>query len=427
MENSLNWGPSVGVTYQLNEKTVVRMGYGRSYDMGVFGSTFGHSVTQNLPVLASQQVVGANNFESVFNLAQGPPPPTFVTADSFPYPSGVAFRARPPKQRLGALDAWNVTVQRQVGQTISVELGYVGNKGTHVFFGDGPDIDANAPTIVGFGTLSANQRRPYFAGPVTGIDGGTMGAAYGWTQQVFYHCQCGDNHYDALQARVTRRFHDGWSLLGHYTLQSIRNYSSDGNPLLPALDQLGHAGMVPQARLPAAGQYEIPIWRGDRWLGGWQVNAIGSVRSGLPFNVTYRDAGADRDVGPNRPDLIGDPRVGSGDGINEPYFNVTPIGTPGSAFGRPARGTFGNLERSAFRGPSFWNVDASLFKRVRLFGANDLEFRLEVQNVFNHVNLGLPDAQVGVSGNNNPRAGFINGVDASWVPRNLQFGFRLLF
>jgi hypothetical protein len=118
--------------------------------------------------------------------------------------------------------------------------------------------------------------------------------------------------------------------------------------------------------------------------------------------------------------------LGIGDGINEPYFNATPIGTPGSAFGRPARVTFGNLKRSAFRGPSFWNVDASLFKRVRLFGATDLEFRLEVQNVFNHVNLGLRDAQVGVSGNDNPRAGFINGVDASWMPRNLQFGFRLV-
>jgi hypothetical protein len=427
VENSLNWGPNVGATYQLNETTVIRLGYGRSYDMGVFGTTFGHSVTQNLPVLASQQVVGANNFESVFTLAQGPPPPTFITADSFPYPSGVAFRARPPKQRLGTLDAWNVTVQRQVAQTISVELGYVGNKGTHVFFGDGPDIDANAPTIIGFGTLSTNQRRPYFAGPVTGIDGGTMGAVYGWTQQVLYHCQCADNHYDALQARVARRFQDGWSLLGHYTLQSIRNYGSDGNPLLQRSVNRGTPEWSRKHAFQVLASYEIPVWSGNRWLGGWQVNAIAAVKSGLPFNVSYRDAGADRDVGPNRPDLIGDARVGSGDGINEPYFNATPIGTSGSAFGRPARGTFGNLKRSAFRGPSFWNVDASLFKRFRLVGTSDLEFRLEVQNVFNHVNLGLPDAQVGVPGNDNPRAGFINGVDASWVPRNLQFGFRLVF
>ena len=81
------------------------------------------------------------------------------------------------------------------------------------------------------------------------------------------------------------------------------------------------------------------------------------LQSGLPFNVGYRDAGADRDVGPNRPDQIGDAQIGSGDGITSPYFNNAPIGAPGSAFGRPARGTFGNLQRSAFRVPSFWNVD----------------------------------------------------------------------
>ena len=52
IENKLNWAPRVGATYQFNDKTVIRGGYGRSYDMGVFGSLFGHSVTQNLPVLS---------------------------------------------------------------------------------------------------------------------------------------------------------------------------------------------------------------------------------------------------------------------------------------------------------------------------------------------------------------------------------------
>ena len=52
VENRLNWAPRLGATYQLNDKTVIRGGYGRSYDIGVFGSLFGHTVTQNLPVLA---------------------------------------------------------------------------------------------------------------------------------------------------------------------------------------------------------------------------------------------------------------------------------------------------------------------------------------------------------------------------------------
>ena len=325
------------------------------------------------------------------------------------------------KQRLGALDAWNLTVQRQVGQTVSVELGYVGNKGTHVFFGDGPDIDANAPTIVGFGTLSANQRRPYFAGPVTGIDGAPWGRPTAGRSRSLPL---------PVRRQPLRRSRRGWRA-GSRTAGAPQalyppvdpQLQLDGNRCSSARS-LGHPGWSRKHVFQVLTTYEIPLWRRNRWLGGWQVNAVGVVMSGLPFNVTYRDAGADRDVGP---DLIGDPKVGSGNGIDAPYFNATPIGTPGNAFGRPARGTFGNLERSAFRGPSFWDVDASLFKRFRLVGASDLEFRLEVQNVFNHVNHGLPDAQVGVPGNDNPRAGFINGVDASWVPRNLQFGFRLIF
>jgi hypothetical protein len=63
---------------------------------------------------------GAIALRRAVAVVEGPPPPTFITADSFPYPNGVIFQARPPKQRLGALDAWNLTVQRQVGKTVSV-------------------------------------------------------------------------------------------------------------------------------------------------------------------------------------------------------------------------------------------------------------------------------------------------------------------
>ena len=61
------------MAYQINDKLVFRAGYGRSYDIGVFGSLFGHSVTQNLPVLAAQEVNAAANFDRVFTLADGAP------------------------------------------------------------------------------------------------------------------------------------------------------------------------------------------------------------------------------------------------------------------------------------------------------------------------------------------------------------------
>ena len=103
---------------------------------------------------------------------------------------------------------------------------------------------------------------------------------------------------------------------------------------------------------------ELPFGQGRRYmsdatgpaqwiLGGWQFNTNTTIQSGLPFNVNYRDAGADRDTEPNRPDLVGDPE---GPKTRDQWFNTIPIGSSGSAFGRPARGTFGNLPRAARTG-----------------------------------------------------------------------------
>src|ERR1035438_10646753 len=75
------FAPRFGLAYSMNEKTVIRMGFGISYDMGVFGSNFGHAWTQNLPVLANQTISAStgipgasDNYITAFNLAQGPTP-----------------------------------------------------------------------------------------------------------------------------------------------------------------------------------------------------------------------------------------------------------------------------------------------------------------------------------------------------------------
>jgi len=437
VKNKVNWAPRIGVTYQTDPKTVVRAGYGRSYDIGVFGSTFGHAVTQNLPVLSFQNLTPPANFLSVFDLAQGPPAPTFVDVPAngrFPLPNGTSARLLPDKQNLSHVDAYNFTVQRELSESVSLELAYVGNRGNG-FFGDNPATDTNQPTLVGFGTIPRDQRRPFFNGAVQTVDG--LSGNYGWTQSIDYFSNTGKTRYNSLQTKLTKRFSAGYSLLAHYTLQSAKNNAGDYVFIDPNVNY-GPADFIRKHVFVLTANADLPFGKGRRYLGdasglteaivgGWQFNTNVTIQSGLPFNVDYRDSGADRDTGPNRPDLIGDPQPGSGDGLSSPYFNVTPIGSAGSAFGRPARGTFGSLPRNELRGPGWWNVDASLFKRFRVKDDSTLEFRVEAQNLFNHVNLNNPDGNIGVPGNNNPNAGFITSTAPNWQPRNLQFAVRFQF
>jgi hypothetical protein len=427
IENKINIAPRLGITYQLNEKTVIRMGYGRSYDIGVFGSTFGHSVTQNLPVLARQTLNAPANYEAIFNLNQGPPAPTFPEPNAqgrFEAPDGVNPSILPDQQRLPFVDAWNLTVQRQLGRDWSGEIAYVGNKGTHVFNGDGPDINFNQPILAGFPNVPRDQRRPFFNGPVGGY-----GAAFGLTTDMRYLCNCSDNNYHSLQTKLVKAFTDGYSLLATYTLQRVRNHGTDQYFFDRDLEY-GAPAWARTHLLTLAATYELPFGRdaqgaAKHLLSGWQVNVAGNWASGQHLNVDYRDNGQDRDTGPNRPDVVGDINAGGGD--KNRWFNATPIGSPGSAFARPAAGTFGNMERGSLIGPGIWNVDASLFKRLHFSDDMNLELRLEVQNVFNHVTWGNPDTTIGVPGNDNPNAGRITSTGPNWQPRNLQFAARFQF
>ena len=154
------------------------------------------------------------------------------------------------------------------------------------------------------------------------------------------------------------------------------------------------------------------------------------VFNGVTFQEVVAETsgiGADRDTGPNRPNLTGDPM--SGGGTEDRWFNATPIGGSGSAFSRPAVGTFGNLPRNSLVGPGYWRTDASLFKRFMFTSGHGIEVRAEAVNLFNHVNLGNPDSEIGVPGNDNPNAGRITstayfGADPM---RNFQFAVKYIF
>src|SRR3984957_12322921 len=166
--------PRLSVAYQFDPKTVLRMGYGRGFDIGVFGSNFGHVVTQNLPVLAQQSLQDTNCLQQptcglnttnnrfpVFTLSQGPVPFSFANILGSISPAGtlplygpdgtVQPRIRPTVQRLPTIDQWNATLQRQITPTINLTVSYIGNKGTHVFAGTGPSYNNNEPAV-GTGT-----------------------------------------------------------------------------------------------------------------------------------------------------------------------------------------------------------------------------------------------------------------------------------
>jgi len=463
-----HFAPRLGVAYQANTKTVVRLGYGRSYDIGVFGSIFGHAITQNLPVLGAQQM-NANTGAFVFNLAAGPPSfdpasklanncnaitdPTLTKtqclgANGRPLvPDGVFSRSRPFNNRLPSVDQWNVSVQRQVTSTLSATLAYVGNKGTHTFAGGGPAYGANEPTVVGYnpnGGIGRNQRRPFYS-------------LYGWTQGIDYFGNDADNHFNSLQATVEKRFSGGLSFQSSYTFQHSTNYDSNYYNIDrkiafgPNDDYRNHMFILTEV-------YELPFGRGKRWagnvgraadlaVGGWSINSATTFASGLPWTPGLNSCGPEIDVGPCKPDMIGSVKNGTRSGDPEIpgyWFQTTngvslapasnaPSGAPGNVcnggaqltagpWGQPGCDSFGNVGRNALRGPKLFDTDFSLFKTFSFTERLKTQFQFTAYNVFNHVNYDRPNGCVDCGS-----GGQITGLAYGSTMRRLQFGLKLNF
>jgi hypothetical protein len=431
--------PRLGIAYRAAEKTVVRLGYGRGYDIGIFGSVFGHNVTQNLPVLGIQSMQPPRNFDAVFNLGQGPPPLDPATIlNSQPMgpngrpmlPNGVTAFILPKKLRLPTNDAWNLTIQHQLRDDLAVEAAYIGNKGTHVFAGFGGDYDFNQATIEGFGTLTTNQRKPFFN-------------KFGWSQNFRYYGSDADSNYHGMQLKAEKRFSAGYSLLSHYTWSRAFNYT---NTYYNIDRRLAYGPNDNHRRhvFGLNGVWELPFGGGRRYLadskgavgallGGWQVNTVFTWQSGLPFTPTYRDCNADRDTGWCRPDIVGDwkPEHQTADAwfITTPLApdgRVTPLTANGQTLGpwrRPQRGTFGSVGRNRLDGPSFSQWDVSFFKNFAVTQRVRAQFRAEAFNFLNHVNLANPNPCVDCPGT----AGRITNIFQLATMRQWQFGLRLEF
>lgn len=428
--NFTNLAPRLGIAYEATAKTVVRMGYGRSFDIGVFGSIFGHTATQNLPVLIEQQITPSSNTGIAFPLSAGPSHPIFPVVPptgQFLLPDQAGAFALPRKIRLPTLDAWNITIEREITPTLSLSAGYVGNKGTHVFAGDVPSYDANQATIVGFGNLDTSQRKPFFR-------------KYGWTQQISYLGSDASDSYNALQVMFEKRLAKNYQLLAHYTWSKALSYDSDYYAINPELNY-GVANTNREHTFVLSSVIELPLGNGrallrssgpmvNRIVGNWMLSSNVSWASGLPFSPSYSSCQADRDTGPCRPNLVGKVHI---NGSRNAYFTTTngvvlqPNGTPEDTIGpwqRPAAGTFGTAARNSLVGPRFSQANVSIAKSFHVSETNSIQFRSDIFNVFNKVNLDLPFTCVDCQGGGTI---FNTAFMGSALQRQIMFSLRFEF
>ncbi len=413
--NYHDFAPRVGVAYQLNEKTVIRAGYGWSYDLGVFGSNFGHNVTQNPPVLYNQVLTNNNPFDGVFNLATGPAAPPAITISSngtFPLPAGISPKYRPDVVTLPQIYQYNASIQRQVTSRISLTASYVGNSNRHGFLGTSNSINPNEPMFV----PGASPVNPYAS-----LIGNTS---------LGYYCDCANENYNSFQFLATVRALNGWTLQGNYTYQRQWGpgwdpYDSNYYFIYNRAAGYGYSNTLPRNQITISQNYEIPIGKGRKYMsgmnrfadaivGGWNLSGVTTFYSGFPFSPTFGNSyPGEPNTGPkNRPEI----------GTTFTFEDSRAQWFSASSIAYPAANTFGNYPINTLFGPKFIQQDISLQKTFKLTEKLGFTLRGDGINAFNHTNLGLPNTNIDQS-----NAGQITGIAGGAIMRRLQLSGTIRF
>ncbi len=431
---AMNWhefAPRIGVAYQINPKTVIRTGYGWTYSLGTFGSTFGHNVTQNPPILANQQLLNTsangNAFSDVFTLASGPPAYQGLQADPLTGtinlpgtgPNAIEAKTRPGIFTMPVVYTYNLTVQRQLTQKVVVSAGYVGNSGRHGPLGTSQNFNANEPLYIP-GNSNVNLGRPFYA-------------KYGWTQTIDNYCNCANSQYNSVQAIFKVQNAAGYNLQGSYTYQVARGdgYGSDQSYTFLYDRPLGYGNVdnIPHQQWVLSQNYDIPIGKNRKYfsnmnraldyvVGGWNISGITTYLSGIPFSPTigtYPAGYTQPNAGPNDRPNVGTGSVYAGaQGNRNQWF----VGGFNGGFALPPQGTFGNFRINDLYGPQFINQDVSLSKVFRLTERFNFTLRGDATNIFNHANLGSPNNNIA-----SPTAGQITSLaqGGAYLMRRLQY------
>jgi hypothetical protein len=424
------WVPRVGASYRIDDKNVVRAGYGLTYNPLAWSRPMRGSFPYDINNNAT-----AEQYRWVTTLSQGIPTIVVPDYNSGPVklPAGVFMRSPNPGQNCGTfpttgdplpcegldrakIQQWNIAFEHKLPMNVAVEVAYVGTRT------DGGYADWN----LNYGEPGkGNPARKFYA------QAGTT-AISDWAART-------KTRYNGLQVAIDRPFRQGFMLKGAYTYSVARNMTDeDGwvgltwtHPLVYDKNY-SYASFDRRHVFQMGFAYELPFLKESTTttadiLGGWQVNGVFAYYTGTPFSIG----------GTNNPlncqacgavyiNVTGDPEPTGKISLNDVWYDK-------SLFSQPTgldAGGFGNSERNQFRRPPVWNLDVSLFKAFQI-GRVRPELRIEMSNILNNVNWGSP--VTGFTANNFMQFTPGSTTQTSTVsgdipgPRTVRIGLRVAF
>ena len=408
------FAPRLGLAYRFSDKLVIRSGYGISYDPYNLLRAF----RVNYPEMITNQINSPNGYVPAGALQDGIPP---VTEPSWgngiiPIPGNVLVNTIIPNQfRRGYVQSWNFTAQAELGHGWTAQAGYVGTRSV--------------------GQLAYFNRNAGMVGG--GIASEPLNILYGRTAYTNQITGLGTYTYDGLQTRIQHHFASGYELGVNYTfsknLGTAGNDNGDGSPLIqaPGYFDLNHArtDLDHTHNLEIETVTELPFGPSKRFaktgvasklLGGWRINALGSIYTGAPFNVTAPGTSLNAPGSTQRADQVL-PVVAQlgGIGSGHPYYDP-------AAFAQVTQARFGTAGWYLLDSPGTKVVNAGLFREFVIREGKTLQFRAESFNTLNHPSFKAPNGSAGTSAFMTVTA--TQGTGREGVDqRMLRFGLRLAF
>lgn len=408
------FAPRMGFSWQplQSDKLVIHAGAGIFMDLPDTNRM--GSFANNNPVFTQTP-----NYVTAFGapppLTNGQPTTTqnvFLNAPSVSL-TGITSQLMPsPFYKTPETYEWSLSVQYQLAPTWGTEVAYIGNRGLHL------DYMFNTGNQPKPGTGDLQPRRPW-------PDFGPM----------LFDDYEGSAKYNEVYGKLDKKASHGFAALISYTFAkstdneggNIDNQSAIQDYNNPAADYASSDFDV-RHTVVASPIYELPFGKGqafahngrvmDALVGGWQVSAIVTASSGLPFTVrTTQDYSNTGSASP-RPDRVCN---GAGPKNLTEWFNTSCFSTTALAQdfanGMPRFGTSG---RNVLRLPGLQNWDIGMTKKFTIHDSMAAEFKGGFFNAFNHTNFGPPGSVIGSS-----TAGVISSQAGS--PRNIQLALKVDF